>query len=129
MSPDLRGSRSGRNSVKLRRSISHIGNSVYQNLCTESLPVISRERYTICLIAIVGRGAKPERLRFHDCSDQVLDIEVVLAKIFGQVIEQWLVGSRIRQSNIVDGINNSATQDLRPDSVCHYVCKVRVLWR
>ena len=56
----------------------------------------------------------------------MLNVVIVCAKVFSQVVEQRLIRSGIRRPDVVDGINKPLPHQLGPDAIGHHMCKERI---
>ena len=66
------------------------------------------------MAAFFGRRIVP---RADDDSDWELQIEVVRDEFLGQDIEDFQMCCRVRLAEIVDGLNESSSQEVSPKSI------------
>ena len=76
-----------------------------------------REVIGVILIPFVRQEARLVGAAVHDGSHHVLEIEIVVRQIFRERIEQRRIDGRIGGADIIDGIDDSLSEEVAPHAI------------
>jgi hypothetical protein len=88
-----------------------------------------REVSGVQFIGFVWTGTQLVSAGRADVANNLPEVEVVGDEFVGERLEQFRVGSRVRDADIVDGFDNASTDVLCPHEVGHVFGEPRVIFR
>src|SRR5262249_24321254 len=94
-----------------------LGQALEELLGGQSFERHAGESPWVFLSGLADHAGPLIRLAVRDCPHEELEVEALSSELFGQLIEQLRMAGRVLLAELVDGVHQPDTEEVRPDTV------------